>query len=177
MVPAPASLLGRLGSWSYRHRRLVAAGWLVALVLVMLAGRSAGAEFKDNLNAGSGTHLPVQRPAPAVAGTRNAVGGSGASWRARRRLARLICWLARLARGTGPARARGSGVHAAGHARRDRRYPPFPGPALIDASWVTGAPGEVAASRRLPPLTGSSGALPRWRRPTPRRPDLFRGRS
>lgn len=55
MVPAPASLLGRLGSWSYRHRRLVAAGWLVALVLVMLAGRSAGAEFKDNLNAGSGT--------------------------------------------------------------------------------------------------------------------------
>ena len=55
MVPAPASLLGRLGSWSYRHRRLVAAGWLVALVLVTLAGRSAGAEFKDNLNAGSGT--------------------------------------------------------------------------------------------------------------------------
>jgi len=37
MVPAPASLLGRLGSWSYRHRRLVAAGWLVALVLVTLA--------------------------------------------------------------------------------------------------------------------------------------------
>lgn len=31
--------------------------------------------------------------------------------------------------------------------------------------------------RRLLTLTGSSGALPRWRRPTPRRPDLFRGRS
>ncbi len=54
-VSAPASLLGRLGSWSYRHRRLVLAGWLVLLVLVSLAGRIAGAQFKNDLNAGSAT--------------------------------------------------------------------------------------------------------------------------
>ena len=53
MVPAPASPLGRLGSWSYRHRRLVAVAWLVTLVLVTLAGRSAGSQFKDDLNGGS----------------------------------------------------------------------------------------------------------------------------
>src|SRR6516164_2379630 len=54
-LPAPMSPLGRLGSWSYRHRRLVAAVWLLILVLVTAAGRSAGSRFKDDLNAGSAT--------------------------------------------------------------------------------------------------------------------------
>jgi RND superfamily putative drug exporter len=53
MVPAPASPLGRLGSWSYRHRRMVAVAWLLTLVVVTLAGRSAGSQFKDDLNGGS----------------------------------------------------------------------------------------------------------------------------
>jgi uncharacterized membrane protein YdfJ with MMPL/SSD domain len=53
MVPAPASPLGRLGSWSYRHRRVVGVAWLLALVVVTLAGRSAGSQFKDDLNGGS----------------------------------------------------------------------------------------------------------------------------
>lgn len=52
-MPAPASPLGRLGSWSYRHRRLVAIAWLLTLVLVTVAGRSAGSQFKYNLNGGS----------------------------------------------------------------------------------------------------------------------------
>jgi RND superfamily putative drug exporter len=54
-IPARSSSLGRLGSWSYQHRRLVAAAWLVILVLATLAGRSAGQQFKDNLNDGSAT--------------------------------------------------------------------------------------------------------------------------
>ena len=51
----PASPLGRLGSWSYRHRRPVAAVWLLVLVLLSVAGRAAGSQFKDDLNAGSDT--------------------------------------------------------------------------------------------------------------------------
>ena len=35
---APMSPLGRLGGWSYRHRRAVAAVWLLILVLVSVAG-------------------------------------------------------------------------------------------------------------------------------------------
>ena len=54
-MPVPASPLGRLGSWSYRHRRLVAAVWLLVLVLLSVAGRAAGSQFKDDLNAGSDT--------------------------------------------------------------------------------------------------------------------------
>jgi uncharacterized membrane protein YdfJ with MMPL/SSD domain len=52
-MPVPTSPLGRLGSWSYRHRRLVAAVWLLVLVLLSVAGRAAGSQFKDDLNAGS----------------------------------------------------------------------------------------------------------------------------
>jgi len=54
-LPAPMTPLGRLGGWSYRHRRLVAAVWLLILVLVSVAGRAAGSRFKDDLNAGSAT--------------------------------------------------------------------------------------------------------------------------
>ena len=54
-MPVPASPLGRLGCWSYRHRRLVAAVWLLVLVLLSVAGRAAGSQFKDDLNAGSDT--------------------------------------------------------------------------------------------------------------------------
>src|SRR6516165_7680991 len=68
---APMSPLGRLGGWSYRHRRAVAAVWLLILVLVSVAGRAAGSRFKDDLNTGTATqsqqaaaflhaHLPRQ---------------------------------------------------------------------------------------------------------------------
>jgi RND superfamily putative drug exporter len=50
---AAASPLGRLGAWSFRHRRLVAAGWVLALVVITLAGRMAGSQFKDDLTGGS----------------------------------------------------------------------------------------------------------------------------
>ena len=39
LVPAQASPLGRLGSWSYRNRRLVAIAWIVVLIAISLAGR------------------------------------------------------------------------------------------------------------------------------------------
>ena len=54
-TPAPMSPLGRLGGWSYRHRRAVAAVWLLILVLVSVAGRAAGSRFKDDLNTGTAT--------------------------------------------------------------------------------------------------------------------------
>jgi RND superfamily putative drug exporter len=54
-MPTPVSPLGRLGSWSYRHRRMVAAVWLLILVLVSVAGRAAGSRFKDDLNTGTAT--------------------------------------------------------------------------------------------------------------------------
>jgi RND superfamily putative drug exporter len=50
---AALSPLGRLGAWSFRHRRLVAAGWVLALVVITLAGRMAGSQFKDDLTGGS----------------------------------------------------------------------------------------------------------------------------
>jgi RND superfamily putative drug exporter len=73
LVSALASPLGRLGSWSYRHRRLVAVAWLLILVLVALAGRSAGSRFKDNLNGGSATQSQqaasfLERQFPSQAG-------------------------------------------------------------------------------------------------------------
>lgn len=61
LAAAPVSPLGRLGSWSYRHRRLVAAAWVVALVVISVGGRLAGSQFKDNLNGGTAT--PSQRAA------------------------------------------------------------------------------------------------------------------
>ena len=73
LVAAPASPLGRLGSWSYRHRRLVAVAWVVALVVISLAGRLAGSQFKDNLNGGTATPSQqaaafLQRSFPSQAG-------------------------------------------------------------------------------------------------------------
>ena len=41
LMAAPVTSLGRLGSWSYRHRRLVAAGWVAALIVISLAGSRA----------------------------------------------------------------------------------------------------------------------------------------
>jgi uncharacterized membrane protein YdfJ with MMPL/SSD domain len=61
LVAAPVSSLGRLGSWSYRHRRLVVAVWVAALIVFSLAGRLAGSAFKDNLNGGTST--PSQQAA------------------------------------------------------------------------------------------------------------------
>ena len=54
-TPAPVSPLGRLGGWSYRHRRAVAAVWLLILVLVSVAGRAAGSRFSGDLNSGTAT--------------------------------------------------------------------------------------------------------------------------
>lgn len=51
LVAAQASPLGRLGSWSYRHRRLVAVAWFLVLVVISLAGRLAGSQFKDDLSS------------------------------------------------------------------------------------------------------------------------------
>jgi RND superfamily putative drug exporter len=70
---APASPLGRLGSWSYRHRRLVAAAWVAVLVVISLAGRLAGSQFKNNLNGGTSTPSQqaaafLQRSFPGQAG-------------------------------------------------------------------------------------------------------------
>jgi RND superfamily putative drug exporter len=50
---AAASPLGRLGAWCFGHRRLVAAGWLVVLVAVTLAGRLAGPAFSTDLTGGN----------------------------------------------------------------------------------------------------------------------------
>jgi len=50
---AAASPLGRLGSWCFRHRRLVAAGWLVVLAVMTLAGRLAGSQFRTDLTGGN----------------------------------------------------------------------------------------------------------------------------
>jgi putative drug exporter of the RND superfamily len=63
----------RLGSWSYRHRRLVVIGWLLTVVVFSLAGRLAGSQFKDNLNGGTPTQSQqaasfLQRAFPGQAG-------------------------------------------------------------------------------------------------------------
>jgi RND superfamily putative drug exporter len=73
LVAAQVSPLGRLGSWSYRHRRLVAVAWIVVLLVISLAGRMAGSVFKDNLNGGTSTPSQqaatfLQRNFPSQAG-------------------------------------------------------------------------------------------------------------
>lgn len=73
LVAARVSSLGRLGSWSYRHRRLVVAAWVAALIVISLAGRLAGSAFKDNLNGGTSTPSQqaaafLQRNFPSQAG-------------------------------------------------------------------------------------------------------------
>ena len=72
-MAAQVSPLGRLGSWSYRNRRLVAIAWVVVLVVISLAGRFAGSAFKDNLNGGTSTPSQqaatfLQRSFPGQAG-------------------------------------------------------------------------------------------------------------
>jgi RND superfamily putative drug exporter len=52
-VPSPASAMGRLGSWSYRHRRVVLAGWLLALIVVSGIGQVTGSRFSDSITGGS----------------------------------------------------------------------------------------------------------------------------
>jgi putative drug exporter of the RND superfamily len=61
LMAAPVSALGRLGSWSYRHRWLVTVAWVVVLIVISLGGRLAGSAFKDNLNGGTST--PSQQAA------------------------------------------------------------------------------------------------------------------
>jgi RND superfamily putative drug exporter len=72
-VAAQVSPLGRLGSWSYRHRRVVAVAWVVVLLVISLAGRLAGSAFKDDLNGGTSTPSQqatafLQRNFPSQAG-------------------------------------------------------------------------------------------------------------
>jgi RND superfamily putative drug exporter len=50
---AATSPLGRLGAWSYRHRRAVLLGWVLALLIASFAGRSAGSQFKNDFNGGN----------------------------------------------------------------------------------------------------------------------------
>jgi uncharacterized membrane protein YdfJ with MMPL/SSD domain len=73
LTAAPVSSLGRLGSWSYRHRRLVTVAWVAILVVISLGGRLAGSAFKDNLNGGTSTPSQqaasfLQRSFPGQAG-------------------------------------------------------------------------------------------------------------
>jgi RND superfamily putative drug exporter len=72
-VAAQVSPLGKLGAWSYRNRRLVAIAWVVVLVVISLAGRLAGSQFKDDLNGGTSTPSQqaaafLQRNFPSQAG-------------------------------------------------------------------------------------------------------------
>jgi putative drug exporter of the RND superfamily len=50
---AAASPLGRLGLWCFRHRRIVAAGWALVLVVMTVAGWMAGSAFRTDLTGGS----------------------------------------------------------------------------------------------------------------------------
>jgi putative drug exporter of the RND superfamily len=106
LMAAPVSPLGRLGSWSYRHRRLVAVGWVTALIVISLAGRLAGSAFKDNLNGGTSTPSQqaasfLQRNFPSQAGDVAQVvfqtGGPVTSAAARDRITGTLDGLARLA--------------------------------------------------------------------------------
>src|SRR5215471_7983253 len=45
--------LGKLGWWSMRHRWVVVAGWVLLLVVMTVAGRLAGAQFKTDLTGGN----------------------------------------------------------------------------------------------------------------------------
>jgi uncharacterized membrane protein YdfJ with MMPL/SSD domain len=59
------SPLGRLGSWCFSHRKLVVLAWIGALVVFSVLGRLAGAQFKDDLSAGT----PIATAVVAVAST------------------------------------------------------------------------------------------------------------
>jgi RND superfamily putative drug exporter len=50
---AAVSPLGRLGWWCFRHRRLVAAGWVLVLVAMTVTGRMAGSAFRTDLTGGN----------------------------------------------------------------------------------------------------------------------------
>jgi putative drug exporter of the RND superfamily len=52
-ISAPDSPLAALGTWCYRHRRLVVAGWVAVLVVFSLLGRAAGSQFKDTISGGN----------------------------------------------------------------------------------------------------------------------------
>src|ERR1700684_299317 len=42
--------MNRLAHWSFRHRRLVVAGWLLAAVVVVGLSSSSGSKFNSNFN-------------------------------------------------------------------------------------------------------------------------------
>ncbi len=51
--PNPANrgpLLSRLGRWCFTHRKVVLAGWLVALVAVVAISGATGTSFNESLN-------------------------------------------------------------------------------------------------------------------------------
>jgi len=109
LMAAPVSSLGRLGSWSYRHRRLVTLAWVIVLIVISLGGRLAGSAFKDNLNGGTST--PSQQAAsflqhnfPGQAGDVAQVvfqtAGAVTAPRARARVTGTLGGLARLPRVT-----------------------------------------------------------------------------
>jgi RND superfamily putative drug exporter len=72
MTDLPISRIGRLGAWCFAHRRVVFAGWLIALVGITGIGRAAGNDFTDNLNGGHSqaeqARALLQREFPVVAG-------------------------------------------------------------------------------------------------------------
>src|SRR6266516_2224735 len=138
--------LGRLGSWSYRHRRLVAVAWLLVLAVASLAGRLAGSQFKNDLSGGTATqsqqaaaflrqHFPGQAGdvTQVVFATRAPVTSAAV----RQRIAAVLTPIARLphvAAVRGPAAATG-GISPDGHiayalVRFDASGDAIPGPAV-----------------------------------------------
>ena len=109
LMAAPVSSLGRLGSWSYRHRRLVTLAWVIVLIVISLGGRLAGSAFKDNLNGGTSTPSQqagsfLQHNFPGQAGDVAQVvfqtAGAVTAPRARARVTGTLGGLARLPRVT-----------------------------------------------------------------------------
>jgi len=107
LVAAQVSPLGKLGAWSYRNRRLVAVAWVVVLVVISLAGRLAGSQFKDDLNGGTSTPSQqaaafLQRNFPSQAGDTAQVvfqtAGPVTAAAARDRITGTLAGLARLPR-------------------------------------------------------------------------------
>src|SRR5271155_4559475 len=45
MRSTEAFLMAQLARWSFQHRKLVLAGWLLAMVAVVGAGKAAGSDF------------------------------------------------------------------------------------------------------------------------------------
>src|SRR5947208_12276572 len=138
--------VGRLGSWSYRHRRLVAVAWLLVLAVASLAGRLAGSQFKNDLSGGTTTqsqqaeaflrqHFPGQAGdvKQVVFATRAPVTSAAV----RQRIAAVLTPIARLphvAAVRGPAAATG-GISPDGHiayalVRFDASGDAIPGPAV-----------------------------------------------